>query len=293
MPVTGSTTPGDKWDIVYGVGVLPDEIEERAGQETSGLSIDCEVAAADRSLWFQDMLGWAIADAASPTGMRRVLPERCGLEDYEDHYCMQLDRTATIRGSSVDEVLLDEDWPTFERLRYRASFVRPLYAILEDDPAETDESYRYCIWERKLTAENEKIPGGGFHFADNQVVEQVAIRVGRCFEIRCTWVDVPEVPLTRITNCINRINNAALTLNDVTYATETVLFKGVDEKRRRNAYGGYTYDITYTFLVRADGRTWNELWRVNAAGNVVYEAPTDAAGNKIYSTVSLAQLWRL
>ena len=289
MPITGSTTPEDKDGITYELDVDVGGVSERVGQETSGITVECVVEYEAAEKWKQEMVGYS--SGTTGTKIHRVLPEKCGWDD--NLYCMQLDRTQSIRGASLSETLGESDWPTFETLRYNATFAAPMYEVLEDDQI-TDERERFCIWERRLTAENEKIPGGGFKFpSDNKIVEQVAIKVARVIELRCTWVDTPVAPYSTIKACANRINAAAITLNGIEYDTETVLFKGMDEKRRRNPFAQFTYDLVYTLLIRADGRTWNELWRVDAAGDVVYEAPEDAAGNKIYRTADLTALWRV
>lgn len=289
MPQTGETTFWAKDGIDYNIEEgQTGLISESVGQTTSGVGVVCELDYDAYEKWKQEMLGYSVITAR----LERVLPEPCGWDS--NLYAMQIDRTESIKGSQLGETLGATDWPSYARVKAQVQFAAPLYQVREDNDI-IYEHERYCIWERKLSAENLQLPGGAYIFpSDGRQVAQTAIMVSRTIELRCTWLDVPVLPYANISNCMNHINSAAITLNGVSYAAETLLFRGVDEKQRRNPFGRYTYDATYVFLHKADGNTWQQLLRKSAAGAMVYEAPTadgTVGGTKIYGTAAFLQLW--
>jgi hypothetical protein len=188
-------------------------------------------------------------------------------------------------------------WPTYQIESFQATYAIPLYAVLEDDEV-TYEHERFCIWRSKITAQNEKIPGGGFQFvsataSERVKVSEVGVKTGRRMDLTCKWLDVPFFDYEFYKTLANTINSAAVTWNGVTYDAETVLLTGIDHEPRVNGVGLRTNDITFSFSVVSDGRTWNKFWKSGSAGYVEISSDGTSGGTKPFTTADLNTLWKV
>lgn len=285
MPTTGTTTPDRKNLVEYNFYNQTGDVKEQYGQTANGSGFLLELAYADGGAFLRDMLGYSELNGNE---IVRVLPERSGYDD--DQYCLQCDlaKSITYTGLSADE------WPEFERVVYNCQFAAPLYAVLEDDEVE-HEHERFVIWRSRGAANNEQIPGGGFKFTDgsNAILAQVGVKTGRLIYLQAKWIDVPFLSTNIYFNAANRVNSTEVTWNGSTYAAETVLFESWDSDQRRNPFGELTYDITFNFAVRADGRTWNKFWKSGLSGYVEVSHDGTPGGNKPFSTYDLNDLFTI
>jgi hypothetical protein len=159
------------------------------------------------------------------------------------------------------------------------------------------EHERYVVWKRRGVAENEKIPGGGFKIAPGEPgagkqISEVGVKTGRTVQLEAKWIDVPFVNYSKIGPLSNKVNAAPVTFNGVTYDAETVLFATWGEDPRVNPFGTATTDITFTFSIRCDGRSWNKFW-LKAGASVAYVSVVDDAGNKPYAAGDLNDLFSM
>lgn len=286
--VTGSTTPGSKNLVRYDVGTNPTDIEEQFDTTTNGSTVLMTVDWADSAEFLRDMLGFS---EKVGTSLVRVLPERSGWD--EDTYAVAARSTKFFGGTTNDPALLD--WPKPLYAEYSVTFAAPLYKVLEDDDV-TYEHERYCVWRTKGIAQNEKIPGAAMRFvnAAKTYMPEVGVKTGRLLELSCKWIDVPFVDYPRLSSLSNKVNSAAVTWNGSVYTAETVLYTGWEVEARNNHFGDPTHDITFSFAVRADGRSWNKFWDATASGADKYVLVTDdgeTGGNKLFQTADLNTLW--
>lgn len=291
---TGETTPAFKNAVPYAVH---HDIRQTADQNTTGytvtVSVDGQYTNNGNGLFEYDMLGYS--DIPSPGVLRRVLPEPCGRDPRA--YCVKLESVGHIPDAlTAGAVTVNSaGWPTYQIESFQATYAIPLYAVLEDD-AVTYEHERFCVWRSKITAQNEKIPGGGFQYvsataSERVKVSEVGVKTGRQLELTCKWLDVPFFDYDLFKTLANTINTTAVTWNGMTFDAETVLLTGVDHEPRVNGVGLRTYDITFSFAVRTDGRTWNKFWKSGSAGYVEISSDGTSGGTKPFTTSDLNALW--
>lgn len=291
---TGQTSTADKTAIGYAVG---HDIQETDDPQTTGYAVTLTVEGSDSPAFVYEMLGYGeVLNIGTPTAkLHRVLPEPCGRDSRA--YCVKLESVMhapdalTAGATTVNSV----DWPTYQIESFRATYAIPLYDVLEDEDV-TYEHERFCIWRSKITAQNEKIPGGGFQWvsgtaADRTKVPEVGVKTGRSMEMTCKWLDVPFVYYDIFSTLANCVNASDVTWNGITFTTETVLLTGVDAEPRINVTGNRTYDITFSFAVRTDGRTWNKFWKTGSAGYVEISSDGTTGGTKPFQTADLNLLW--
>lgn len=298
---TGETTPAFKNAIEYGVD---HDIRQTSDPTTTGytvtLAVDGTWTNNGNGLFEHDMLGWSQVVGGL---LKRTLPEPCGRDPRA--YCVKLDSVmhAPDALTAGETTVNANGWPTYQVERFQATYAIPLYKVLEDEDV-TYEHERFCIWRSKITAQNEKIPGGGFQFvsstaADRTKVPEVGVKTGRTIDLTCKWLDLPFYDYDRLKVLCNKINTAAVTWNGTTYDAGTVLLTGVDNKPRINAVGDYSYDITFSFSVRTDGPTWNMFWKNGKEKYVEVSSEVTTgdglggttSGNKPFETADLNDLW--
>ena len=290
LTTTATTTEGG---IPYSVEF---DIADQIDQTTSSITVTVTVEDSAAESFKRDMIGYSTVGGDGK--LVRRLPEVAKWGDKRTHYCVKLDPVMKTPLYTAGVLQLNDDgWPLFDIAKYRATFVVPLYTILSDDER-SSERERFCVWRRKTTAQNEKIPGGGFYWVDavaanRTPVPEVGVRVGRQTELTCKWLDVPQVDHDTLSGYCNKINDSDFEMDGTTYTTGTVLFTGYDAEPKINGNGKKAYDITFTFSVRADGRTWNKFWNPAVAGADKYAEVTDGAGNKLFQTADLNLIWTL
>ncbi len=79
-------------------------------------------------------------------------------------------------------------------------------------------------------------------------------------EIRMTWHNVPDIPVTQILACLGRINRAPFdgALGQLQWPADTLLCQMPEiERRPRNIRGRVTHKITYVFAYNPN--TWNKF----------------------------------
>lgn len=282
---TGSTTPDAKSAIGYGVWY---DLEDACSQTTVSHTVTLVVDSADAEQFVYETMGWAELQGSQ---LRRVLPEKSGF----DARMYAVDMQSVMRNPPDPPTNNSEGWPDYDLQAYRVTYAIPLYAVLEDDEI-TYEHERFCVWRKRVTAQNEQIPGGGFRFvsgtaADRTPLNQVGVRTGRQLELTCKWLDVPRFDYAKISAYCNKVNASAITLDGTTYDPETVLFVGADEEPRVNASGQRTRDINLTFSVKTDGRSWNKFWKNGTDTYVEVSSDGTSGGSKPFSTADLNQIW--
>jgi len=300
MPITttattGETTPTQKNAVGYAVH---HDIQQTSDPTTTGYTVTLTVDGANTlgqgssDLFARDMLGWSSVPLAGV--LSRVLPEPCGRDPRA--YCVKLESVMHVPDDlTAGEVTVSPaGWPTYQVESFRATYAIPLYQVKEDDEV-TYEHERFCVWRTKVTAQNEKIPGGAYQRVDGTAanrlpLNEVAVKTGRGFELTCKWLDVPFYDPAHLATLMNKINDADVTWNGVTFAENTVLVTGIDAEPRVNGVGDLVYDYTFSFSVKGDGRTWNKFWQRD--GTYV-EVSTDgtAGGSKPFATADLNELW--
>ena len=283
--VTGNTSPDSKTGIAYSVGFLEGDFGETADPSSSSYSALCTVAWEDAQDFVEEMLGRT--ELTIDGKLNRILPEYCPHKPRA--YAMKADLVKTMtwqQNSAVD------GWPEFAQSVYRVTYAVPMYDIKEDEEV-THEHERFCVWSKRITAQNEKIPGLTYKFASGKPLNEVGVRMGRQLEMTCKWLDVPVFDYAIISDYANKINSSAITLDGTEWDAETVLFVGGSEEPKVNAAGQRNRDISLSFLCRLDGRTWNKFWNPAVAGADKYAEVTDGAGNKLFQTADLNLIWTL
>lgn len=289
MPVTnptattGESSPDSKVGIDYAVSQLEGDIQESGDPSTSGLTALLTVDAADSVAFLYELLGYSELDG---TSLHRVLPEPSGI--YSDMYAASYQRVKSIWDQGTNAA----GWPTYDQITYAVTYVKPLYEVLEDDEV-TYEHERFCVWRKKIAAQNEKIPGGTFKTiaTPSVVLYEVGVRTGRTLELTCKWIDVPKFDYATISGLANKINDADVTWDGTVYDAETVLFTGAEEEPRLNAFGLRTRDITFSFLIRADGRSWNKFWSASDGDYIEVSTDGTSGGDKPFGAADLNTLW--
>lgn len=287
---TGLTTNEGKNAVGYGVGL---DVADSSDPTTSGLTATVVINASERELFLYDMLGWSEVTGGI---LRRVLPEPAGFD--RRYYCVKLDPLWKTPKYTANVLELDGDgWPVFDIAAYKATYVIPLYEVKEDAEI-TYEHERFCIWRKKPVAEDEQIPGASLKVesataSERLPLNEVGVRTGRRFELTCKWLDVPDVGYDVVSQYMNKINNAAVTWNGETYDAETVLVTGVEREPRVNGNGTKSSDFTFTFSIRADGRSWNKYWVSGATSSryVYVSADGTVGGDRVFETADLNSLW--
>jgi hypothetical protein len=131
------------------------------------------------------------------------------------------------------------------------------------------------------------VPGYYLQFPGNPPVpipENAGNKLTLLKELTYIWRDVPDVPEAAIKACLNRTNNAAfdppVQINGVNvggtdiggYPPGTLLFNGVDRKRKRSKTGRVLWDLIYKFLYQDNGTPgspagWNYFPMVQTDNN--------------------------
>jgi hypothetical protein len=288
---TGRSTPGLKTAVPYSVA---HDIQVAADPQTSGHTVTLTVDGHDSARFVYEMLGYSYVIGSH---LFRVLPEPSGRDGRA--YCLKLESALHVpddldRTDPANPAVAvnSAGWPTYKIEAFRATYGIPLYNVLEDGDVKVGEFERFCVWRTKITAQNEKMPGGGFVWMGTNVkVSEVGVKTGRMLELTCKWLDVPKLDYGRLKGRCNQINVADVTWNGTTYDAETVLLTGVDSEPRVNAVGYPTFDITFTFAVRTDGRTWNKFWRSGADGYVEITSDGTTAGARPFQKTDLNMIW--
>jgi hypothetical protein len=292
MPLTTTATTTAN-GIPYSVEL---DVADQIDQTTSSLTVTLAVQDSEAESFKADMLGWSEITASG--GLTRTPPEVAKWGNRRDLYCVKLDPIGKtpLFETDGDWQRNDDGWPEFDIARYRATFVKPLYQVLGDDDV-TRELDRFCVWKKRVTAQNEKIPGGGFKWVDDVTaanrtpVPEVAVRVGRQTVLTCKWIDVPRVDYEILATYCNRINDSDFEMDGTTYETGTLLLTGLDAEPRVNGRNDKSNDITFEFAVRSDGRTWNKFWKSGTAGYVEISSDGTSTGDKPFDTVTFDLLW--
>lgn len=288
--VTGNTSPEAKTGIPYSVGNLEVDFGESADPTTSTYTALCTVAWEYADEFIEEMLG-RVELTVEGGKLNRVLPEYCPHKPRA--YALKADLVKTLTWQGNDAAT---GWPTFAQSVYRVTYAVPMYDVKENEDVDY-EHQRFCVWTKRITAQNEKVPGLSYKFVGTGLpLNEVGVRMGRQLEMSCKWLDVPTFDYAVISQYANRVNDLEIELDGTTWPAETVLFVGGSEDPKVNAAGQRNRDITLTFLCRIDGRTWNKFWDRGAAGADKYVLVTDdggAGGNRIFPTADLNQIWTL
>lgn len=286
---TGQSSPDSKTAIGYAVG---HDLQVTADPQTVGYTVTLTVDGADSAAFEYEMLGYSRLEGGY---LHRVLPEPCGRDSRA--YCVKLESVLHIPDelAAGATAVNAAGWPTYQIESYRATYAIPLYAVLEDEEV-SYEHERFCVWRMKVTAQSEKLPGGGFQYINADVkkrlkVGEVGVKTGRMLDLSCKWLDVPFYDYDRLKTLCNKINSADVTWNGVTFDAETVLLTGVDAEPRVNAVGERAYDITFSFSVRTDGRSWNRFWKAGGEGYVEVSSDGTPSGDRPFESADLNDLW--
>lgn len=283
MPTTGSTTPTAKTPgIEYTVGVLETDTAKRIDQTGYSVTALLTVAWGDRTEFEEHMLGYT---DNSDSGLVRVLPERH--PENDNLYCTGLDLVQYIGYDGTND---GDDWPTFQKAVYRATYTVPQFVVSEDEDTAA-EYERYVQWVTKSTSQYQSIPGGALKFPDGTPLDKTPIKVGRYNEMNATWIQIPYANSEFLDDLMGRINTSSLTWNGRTYLAETVLFDSWEHQPKIDSRGERQFDYNYKLRVLADGRSWNTIWRLNSSNELVYDTPEDDAGNKMYQLADLNALF--
>jgi hypothetical protein len=290
---TGRSSPDQKNAIGYAVG---HDIQVTADPNTVGYTVTLTVDGEDATIFEREMLGYTGEDD-EPGKMNRILPEPCGYDPRA--YCVKLESIMHIPdalnagATAVNGV----GWPTYQLVSYRATYAIPMYNVLENSEIDYEHE-RFCVWRTKVVAQNEKIPGGGFQFigataAERIKLPEVGVKTGRILQLNCKWLDVPFFDYETLSTYCNAINISPVIWNGNEYPAETVLVTGMDAEPRINAIGERSFDITFDFAVRADGRTWNKFWKNGTSGYVEVSDNGETSGNRPFEKLDLNLLWNM
>lgn len=285
--VTGSTSPLQKTGIRYGVRSLNDSMAQDYSNVSSTHSVLCCVAYEDSDLFLAEMLGYSFKSGGD---LIRVLPETSGWDALTAtdtlHYALDAKLVESIGFDGPDSF---SGWPTYKQLVYRVTFGAPLYNVLEDYDVIFYEHERNVVWTKHGQAQNEKIPGAGFKFPSDQTqLSEVGVLTGRTLSIQAKWLNVPFVNYAKLSQLANKVNvglgsglppTGPLIFDGIKYPPETVLFETWSEEKIVDAFGSKQVNLTFNFLVRIDGRTWNAFWRR------VRTAIQDPPGSGIFTTI--------
>jgi len=289
-----TTTDGTPYSVTY-------DLADSVDQTTSSIVVTVVVEDDQAASFKRNMLGWSEINGDGT--LDRRLPEVAKWGNERKYYCVKLDPVGkTPKITDGQHINNDDGWPEFSVAMYRATFVIPLYTVLSDTDVPGGvgrERHRFCIWTPKLTATNEKIPGGGFKFVDDTLpanggqisVPEVGVRAGRVIGLQCKWIDVPRFDVVTLSGFMNRINDSDFEMNGELYEVGTVLLTGVAGEQKINSRGHKAYDITFDFAIRADGRNWNKFWKSGTAGYVEISDNGLSTGTKPYDSVTFDLLW--
>lgn len=285
--VTGTTSPDLKTGIEYSIGILEADMKQEYTPNSSSVSALCTCTYEDSDLFLAEMLGYS---KKIGTQLQRVLPERSGWDFGNTdviHYAMDARLVKCLNWQDNDAI---SGWPVYGEMVYLVTFAAPLYEVKEDDEV-FYEHERFCVFTKRGTASNEKIPGGSLIFpSDGVKLNEVGVKTGRTTSLAVKWCDVPYVNYAKLSTLANKVNQSGFSLDGTTYTAETVLFENWSEDKRVNAFGKRVVDLTLNYTVRVDGRSWNTVWRKAAGGGLTYEAPTydgTLGGDKTFATADL------
>ena len=188
--LTGVTTPERKVGVPYSVGY---DYSQTADPNTVGANVTLFVEGNNSDLFVEEMLGYSEVVGGN---LSRVLPEPCGYyrpglgtgAEGKRMYCVGLasvSHTPTPPVAGV-AVVNSEGWLEYDLEAWKATFAVPQYNVLEDEEVQYEHE-RFCVWRMKVTASNEKIPGGGFQYitANKEKVSEVGVKTGRQLELSC------------------------------------------------------------------------------------------------------------
>jgi len=290
MPLTTTATTA-----ASGVGYSVEyDLADSADTTTASLTVTLSCADDDAEQFRADMLGYSEVIGGT---LFRTLPEMAQWDGGSGYYCVRLDpvrKTPLVSAGAAQNN--GAGWPKFDIATYRATFAIPLYRVIEDG-AVTYEHERFCVWRARTTAQNEKIPGGGFQYIDdvtpaNRVkINEVGVKTGRQTDLTCKWLDVRFVDYAKLSALCNKINSSAVTWEGTTYDAETVLFTGFDAEPRINGLGVISFDVTFSFSVKTDGRSWNKFWKNGTDKYVEVSSNGQTSGDRPFATADLNTIW--
>lgn len=268
MPSSNWQASPYKVGVTYTIENLEDSIGNQFAVGANTASVYCFVPWAYRNYFVQDMLGRSfMIGSGSTRSMVRILPELCpfvldGSTMLASLYAASCELVKSVTWTGDGPY---NSWPVYTTAVYKVTFASVLYPV-KDEASITSEKQRYTIFTPRGESVEEKVPGGGYRFVDDAVsanrraVQEVGTKTGRLVRLECKWLDVPEIPYANLLTYSNKVNDAILNLDGVDYAAETVMFETWEASPRMSPLGQKTYDITYHFLIRSDGRSWNKYW---------------------------------
>ena len=282
---TGSTSPDRKTPFIdYHVGFLPGQFTEVYNQTSTATTLLATVDWSDSSEFLFHMLGYSEVIGGE---LSRVLPE---VNPYNSNqYCISCELVnAWGRGLDDDNTdnspdtptfpALFNHWPSFEKAVYKCTFAAPLYDVAEDSEVD-NESKRFVVYKTAANITNEKIPGGGFILEGTSTpLSEVGTRTASIIQVEAKWLDIPAFDRSRLSSFGGKVNVDSFVLDGTTWPAEVILFETWSEEPKRNAFGNRTYDITFKFSIRTDGRSWNKFWS-NGSKNYVYVSTDGIAGS--------------
>lgn len=153
----------------------------------------------------------------------------------------------------------------------QAEFTTPPYlirdllgpGIVPGDPSFNDLTFMtYVISRCRVSGEVFAPPNGAFQFTAGGFNKQSLLDVGASqirtrFEISCTRVRMPLVPMETITSLIGTLNTNPFQVAGQQFPRGAVLFTGVNPEPRSDQYSrGIIYDVEVTFM--ANGPASNQ-----------------------------------
>lgn len=288
MPFYDGSPPTELWSetqsgIQYQIRAVPESsIQEQWAEGQNQTTAIATVAWDDAPQFLKDMLGTVELQGSQLT---RTLPELCPYTNW--HYCVDAKLVQSYGQVEDGEPFADPDpaynnWPRFKWANYQLTFRSLLYDILADD--EIDKEYqRYVLRDGGYRARNIKIPGGSYVFTGTtNPVGEVGVKVEGGIQLKMKWLSVPKIPWANIRKCGGKVNaNPWPSLDDDPNPAEAVLFESMDYVRRWTAAGQRVYDLTYSFLIKAEEQgvggtslTWNMMFSPNDGEYKSVEHPT-------------------
>jgi hypothetical protein len=158
----------------------------------------------------------------------------------------------------------------------------------------------YCITKTRVSGEVFAPPTGSFIFGagtyEGRPLEDIGASQIRCrYELSCTRVRMPIVPIQTIQSLIGSVNQSPIMMGADTIGPGAALFTGANPEPRSDPYnGGIIYDVELTWLVNGidqqSGETtdWNQFLDPSGVWEPVIDKVT---GEPVFAYLDHSQLF--
>ena len=295
---------GVKWSTTSGVLCEIDALDYREAWNLDGNSTTANftIPWAQRGTFRKDMLGYVKPGARGSGMLMRFPPQLCGGTHNQPQYCLSANLIEAYGSHSDGGV---SNWLNYDspdgRAKYQCVFQWVPYKPYLTDDQVTLERQRYVWRKRRILSREQKVPGGGFRFADTSTpLAEVGFRISTEIEYTYTWYRVPLrcLPGTAILTTIGAVNDADFgDGNGNTYLTGTLLLNSVDDSKQYcDPAGELVADVVFVcrFKLAVDGsnnpvaNSWNMLPDREGTLRAITSVPN---GKPLYRGMPFANLF--